>query len=166
MVRIIKMSFLKKLAADIGIFAVLSIVITLLSFILPYSCFHYENWMFKQRKWEKNGKFYQNIFKVKLWKDKLPELADFIKFAFPKKFIKEFKGEFLSKYIKESCRAELVHWIIIYSSIIFLFFNDISTFIIMVIIDVMLNIPFIIIQRYNRPRIISIMKHKGMAVQL
>jgi glycosyl-4,4'-diaponeurosporenoate acyltransferase len=120
--------------------------------------------MYKERNWEKGGEFYQDKFKVRAWKKKLPELADFIKSIFPKKFIKEFQGEFIAKYLMESCKAEFTHWSIIFSTVIFLIFDGITAFISMLFLAIILNFPFIIIQRYNRPRIISIMKHKGTEV--
>lgn len=164
MKRMLKESLLKKLIVNMEIFMFFSIVLTLVATRLPERYYYYKNWIYKERKWEKRGKFYQDVFKVKKWKDHLPELADFIKSVFPKKFIKGFKGEFISRYLTESCKAEFTHWCIIFSTVFFLIHDDISTFFYMLLIAMILNLPFIIIQRYNRPRLVAIMKHRGIEV--
>lgn len=158
MKKILRLSFLKNFAMNIAIFIFFSLIITFIR--LPDRFYNYKTGIYKERRWEKSGKFYQAVFKVKRWKKHIPELADFIKFIFPKKFIKEFTDEFLSKYLLESCKAEFVHWCNIFSSTIFLIYEGLSAFTYMFIIAILLNTPFIIIQRYNRPRIISIMKIK------
>lgn len=159
--KIFKLSFLKIFSINMLIFMIFSLIITFLRF--PDCFYNYKNGIYKGRKWENNGDFYQTVFKVKSWKSHIPELADFIKFIFPKKFIKEFTDEFLSKYLLESCKAEFVHWCNIFSSTMFLIYEGVSTFTYMLVIAIILNTPFIIIQRYNRPRIISIMKiHEGV----
>lgn len=159
-----KSSLLKKFAIHMEIFIFISVILTFISTKLPERYYQYNRWIYKERDWEKGGEFYQDKFKVRAWKKKLPELADFIKSIFPKKFIKEFNGEFIIKYLMESCKAEFTHWCIIFSTVIFLIFDGITAFISMLFLAIILNIPFIIIQRYNRPRIISIMKHKGIEV--
>lgn len=161
---LLKSFFLKKFIIHIEAFIIFSVVITLLSIISPERCYNYKNWMFKERTWEKHGKLYQERFKVKIWKNHLPELADFIKFIFPKKSIKDFRIETILKYMRESCKAEFAHWCIILSSVVFLFYDGIPTFIYMLLIAAALNLPFIIIQRYNRPRIKLIMKNKGIMI--
>jgi len=158
MQKILKLLFLKNFEMNMLIFIFFSLVITFIR--LPERFYNYKNGIYKGRKWEKSGKFYQSVFKIKSWKNHIPELADFVKFIFPKKSIKEFTDEFLSKYLLESCKAEFVHWCNILASTVFLIYEGISTFTYMFIIAIILNTPFILIQRYNRPRIISIMKTK------
>jgi len=164
MKKIIQASFMKKFALDLGIFLVSSIIVTIISTNLPERYYNYKNWIYKERKWENKGEFYQQVFKVKRWKNHMPEIADFIKSAFSKNSIKEFDNEYIEKYLLESSRAEFAHWCIIFSSVIFLFYEGIATFIYMLLIAILLDAPFIIIQRYNRPRIIRIMKRKGFEI--
>jgi len=155
---------LMKFLFDLGILVIDSIVVTLLSTKLPERYYDYRNWLFRERKWEQSGQFYQRVFRVKSWKDRLPEISDFIKSTFPKKSVKEFGSEYIEKFLLESCRAEFAHWCIILSTVIFLFYGGSEAFACMLAVSVLLNIPFIIIQRYNRPRIILIMKHKGKKI--
>lgn len=158
------LEFLIKSAIVLVIFAAAAVIATLISTRLPERFYYFRNWIFRERGWEKHGEFYQRVFRVKRWKDRLPEISDFIKSTFPKKSVKEFSSEYVEKFLLESCRAEFAHWCIIFSTLIFLFFGGLESFASMLAVSVLLNTPFIIIQRYNRPRIILIMKQKGIDV--
>lgn len=155
---------LMKFLLDLGILLIDSIIVTLLSTKLPDRCYDYRSWLFSERKFENSGVFYQRVFRVKRWKDRLPEISDLIRSAFPKKSVKEFEKEYMEKFLLESCRSEFAHWCIICSAIIFLFFEGMEAFFCMLLISALVNLPFIIIQRYNRPRIILIMRHKGIEI--
>lgn len=152
-----KQIFVKKIILNIIFnlftFFIFSMIVTILSLIVPDNVFSKKLWILKERKWEKKGEFYQKYFKVKQWKNHLPELGDFIKGIFPKKKIMEFSDEYLNKFLFESRKSELTHWCIILSSLLFLLWNEPHEALIMFIIASVINLPYIIIQRYNRPRI-------------
>lgn len=141
---------------NILIFIFLSLINTFVSIKLPESFFNYKNLLFKEKAWEKKGYIYQHLFRVRRWKNILPELSDFLKSIFPKKQIMKFRLDYLYRFVLETCRAELAHWCIITSSLIFTLWNDLVMSVILIFIALALNLPFIIIQRYNRPRIINI----------
>jgi glycosyl-4,4'-diaponeurosporenoate acyltransferase len=128
-------------------------VITLLSDFMPKSLYSSRNWLLRERRWERKGEVYQQWLKVKHWKKFLPELSDFVKTVFPKKEIRDFSREYLDKYLFESCKSEITHWCIILSSLLFFLWAEFEQTGIMIIIAIVLNLPYIIIQRYNRPRI-------------
>jgi glycosyl-4,4'-diaponeurosporenoate acyltransferase len=151
-----------KLFYNIIIFIFFSLIITYLSNRVTKSIYYYKAWLYKERAWERHGKFYDEKFRVKKWKKKVPELGDFVKSVFPKKYIKEYSEEYISMYLLESCKAELTHWVIILSTIFFMLWNELLVSVGVFLIAFILNIPFIIIQRYNRPRIIQIMERKGI----
>lgn len=160
--KLLKASVLRKLSVDFGMFMIFSVVITFLSNKVPEKLYYYKKWIYKEREWERGGKFYQDKFNVRRWKKYIPELADFIKSVFPKKYIKGYDEEHISKYLTESCKAELTHWAIILSSLLFLLWKDFWPAMRMLVIAILLNLPFIIIQRYNRPRLIELMRHRGL----
>lgn len=158
--KLLKALQLKILGLNLAVFLGFSVIITFFCSKLPKSIFDYKKWLFRERAWENNGQIYQNIFRVRVWKRFMPELSDFIKSIFPKKTIKEYNTLYLSNYLAESCRAEMTHWNIILSSVLFSLWNDASNSFIMAVIAVILNMPYIIIQRYNRPRIIKLLEQK------
>jgi len=45
-------------------------------------------WLFKQRKWEKDGRIYERLFGLKSWGKRLPDGAAIFKEGFEKKHLK------------------------------------------------------------------------------
>ncbi|TGA98373.1 glycosyl-4,4'-diaponeurosporenoate acyltransferase [Sporolactobacillus shoreae] len=147
------------------VFLILSIINTLISIKLPISLFHYDSWFFRVTHWEKNGQIYQWYFGVKKWKNQLPELSDFLSFLFSKKQMMQYSPDYLVRFALETCRAELVHWCIIFSSLIFSVWNSMGMSLLMIFIAVVFNLPYIIIQRYNRPRILNLLANKRATIK-
>ncbi len=111
--------------------------------------------LYKTRNWEKDGYIYNHIFKVKKWKKYLPDGGGFLKNSFKKSKLENTSYENLQKYLIESCRAELTHWIAIIPFWTFGIFSPPRVIFYMFIYAIIANIPCIIVQRYNRPRIIK-----------
>ena len=142
----------------ISIFFINSILLTLLAGKMPKKRLCHKKWPYKEGKWEKDGKLYEKIFSVKKWKNLLPELSDFIKSAFSKRHLKQCTEEYLASFLTESCRSEFTHWCIIFSTAVFFIWGDLLTGIKMALLAIALNLPYIIIQRYNRPRITRLLR--------
>jgi len=134
-------------------FIIISVCVTLTSMLFPHRLLNPKNKFFRAKTWEAGGEIYQRLFKVRYWKAALPELSDFFKKLFSKKKMKTFDSEYLQSYIIESCRAELTHFCIIGISLLFPLWAGLSVSLIIIYISLALNLPFIVIQRYNRPRI-------------
>jgi glycosyl-4,4'-diaponeurosporenoate acyltransferase len=148
------------LALDVAIYALLCASVTMLSLPLPARWFHRDGWLLRGRVWEHGGSVYQTLFRVRRWKTLLPEVADVIGSEFPKKTIRSFDSGYVMRYLQESRKAELTHWCIIASSAVFLTLGTPRRFIIMLAVAVVTNLPFIVIQRYNRPRIEAAMARR------
>ena len=114
--------------------------------------------MYIQRNWEDGGKIYQRILKVKKWKEFLPDGAEFSNNkGFPKRHLKSRTPDYLKVFLVETCRAELTHWITMLFAPLFFFWNFFSVGWIMILYALITNMPFIIVQRYNRFRLIRIL---------
>ena len=74
----------------------------------------------------------------------------------PKRISQDATSNDLLKLAKETCVAESVHHAlnIMFIGIYFIWKNNVGVF--LVILSVALNTPYIIIQRYNRPKLISL----------
>jgi hypothetical protein len=155
--KLFKVLYIKTIAFNILMLILFSSIITFISLKLPDRFYYYKTWLYHCRKWEKGGEFYSKVLKVNIWKSHIPELSDFIKSVFPKKHIKVYNKEYLLLYLKESCKAELTHWGIILCSLLFILWNDFFGSVAMIALTSIINLPFIVIQRYNRPRIIHIL---------
>lgn len=157
--RVIRLLIQKEFLLNLLTFFFFSVIITYLSNKMPDHFYSNGNWLLRQREWEKRGEFYQRVFRVKLWKKLLPELGDIVKSVFPKKRIKEYTREYLNKYIFESCKSEMTHWCIIFSTLLFFLWSEFEPAMMIVLLAIILNLPYIIIQRYNRPRIMGMVEN-------
>jgi glycosyl-4,4'-diaponeurosporenoate acyltransferase len=140
-----------------------SILCTYLGQKLPPRLYSINNWLFKERAWEKGGSIYQRLFRVKAWKTLLPEVSDFIRSIFAKRHLRAYTKEYFAGYLTESCKAELTHWLIIGSSFFLSLWNAIATTWAVFWFSIVFNFPYIIIQRYNRPRIVKYLMNKADA---
>ncbi|MFW5779872.1 MAG: glycosyl-4,4'-diaponeurosporenoate acyltransferase [Bacillota bacterium] len=112
-----------------------------------------KKWLYKTREWEKQGVFYKKYTFVHKWKKFLPDGARFFKNDFRKKHLLAADREYVEKFIAESCRAELAHWLGMLPFILFFVFVYWYVALIMVFYGIIVNLPCIIAQRYNRPRL-------------
>ena len=119
----------------------------------PLSSFNSDSWLYTKRVWEKNGRFYERLFRLKSWKRKLPDGAAIFKNGFKKKRLKGTEKGYLDTFIRETCRAELTHWIVFLFGPLFLIWNLWWVGIVMIVYATMANIPCVITQRYNRIRL-------------
>jgi len=117
--------------------------------------------LFRTRAWEKNGTLYQRVFKVSRWKSLLPSGGRIFGIFSINKF-RSLKQNYINKWLIESCRAEFTHWIAMFPAILFYLWNPFDAWIINIAYAVCVNVPCIISQRYNRPRVVAIanMRHK------
>lgn len=149
-------TFLKSLFTNLIILFLHSSLVTIICSNLAFEFFNKDISFMKTRKWENCGKIYQDILKIKQWKDKLPELRLPTKQKFKKKSFDSIQPDYIQRFVAETRRAEFTHTIIILGSLVFYFINSFFMGSIIFITATILNLPFIIIQRYNRPRILRI----------
>ena len=92
---------------------------------------------------------YQKIFRVRSWKEYIPVIGSFDK----KHLSTEIKNDYLTAYLLESLRAELCHaFSLLFGIVICLFTQGRHADFLIMLWLLALNMPCIIIQRYNRPR--------------
>ena len=120
---------------------------------IPLRSFDVGFWLYKKRKWEKDGRIYERLFGLKSWKKRLPDGAAIFKEGFEKKHLKNLDNVYLDNFIRETCRAELTHWIVLLLGPFFLIWNLWWVGIVMIIYSISANMPCIITQRYNRIRL-------------
>lgn len=123
---------------------------------LPRNLFNENKFPFKLFKWEKNGKIY-DILCIKKWKAKLPEMSKLTRLIFPKKLHQNMTSDDFDRLVKESCVAELSHYILCVFSIgiYYIWRGKIGTFFAL-IYSLFGNVTYIIIQRYNRPHFMAV----------
>jgi glycosyl-4,4'-diaponeurosporenoate acyltransferase len=119
----------------------------------PWKRFNAHAFPYRHRRWEREGRFYQTVFRVRAWKSRLPDLG-----RFRKKRLASRSWEYLRQYVAESCRAELTHLIVILAVPLFIIWNNWLAAACMVPYVLLENLPCIIAQRYNRGKILRIIE--------
>ncbi len=153
----------KTLLLCIVLWFVFQLSSALLCLYLPDRCFRPRSGFFRPKPFEKDGEIYEKLFKVKSWKQLLPDGGKLAgKRGYSKRYLKDFSEENLQRFLIESCRAEAGHWLAIFPFWVFGFFVPPRAVLYMLLYALLVNLPCIIAQRYNRPRILKLLeKTKG-----
>ena len=138
--------------------ALLSFSSFLLGRILPKSWFRYNLFPFKDFKFEKSGKIYLSTG-VKKWKSKVPDMSTIMSFLIPsKKLPKAINADSVKEMLIENCIAEWIHYLLAVLGFGCVFiWENIGGWIVSVLYAIG-NLPYIIIQRYNRPKLVRLLK--------
>ena len=103
--------------------------------------------------WENGGKFYERLWAIKQWKDRLPDAAGWFGGGFTKRALVGTKPDYLHRFIQEAWRGELCHWAALGFTPLFFLWNPWWGDAVIVVYAIAANLPCILVQRYNRLRI-------------
>lgn len=133
-----------------SIYTLLVVVRAWVDVIVPARFFDPDRWLFRTREWERGGDIYR-IVRIDRWKDKLPSLSTWDRFS--KKHLNRVTPRYLQRFVFETCRAESNHLRAIVSVVLMRLWTPLDLWLTCLVIALIGNIPFILIQRYNRPRL-------------
>lgn len=141
------------------------IVVHFLSSILvhfiPDKFYNYKNIIFREKKIENKGLLYKKYLFIHKWKDKIPEAGKFLPLhPFSKKHFESKKKEYIERFIRETCRGELAHILPFFFLPICFIWNPLLASIMMSLYAILSNTPFILVQRYNRIRLVKLLKYQ------
>lgn len=126
--------------------------------IIPKRWLKPDKGLFRSFTFEQNGAIYEKLG-IRKWHKRLPDMSRILPFMMPAKNLSGDYEERLPVMIQETCVAEVVH---IAVSILGLYclriWPGVGGVTVTAIHIVLLNLPFILIQRYNRPRLIRLQK--------
>jgi glycosyl-4,4'-diaponeurosporenoate acyltransferase len=109
---------------------------------------------------EKDGSWFRKYLKIDKWKDRVPELGGVFGDGFQKRSIDLGTKDQLQLFIRETRRAELAHWVMTSGWIITIAFNPLWAIVFNLIFAHIVNFPCLIIQRYNRARLIKVLENR------
>ncbi len=136
------------------VWPVLQVGAALICIYLPDRCFSPECFLFRTHHFEQKGRIYDRIFHVSRWKHLLPDGGMiWNKRSFRKKKLDSFSKESLERFLVESARGELTHLLAILPFWVFGFFAPPQVTWYMLVYALLVNLPCVIAQRYNRPRV-------------
>ncbi|TVR01522.1 MAG: glycosyl-4,4'-diaponeurosporenoate acyltransferase [Spirochaetaceae bacterium] len=144
-------------AVRVGVIAVTWVAIQIGSgFIahrIPLSWFQKERFLFRTRRFERGGAFYRRVFRIHRWKRLLPEAGATFSGGFAKRSLAGAGPDYLKRFVAETRRAELTHWLPLLFSLTFFLWNPPEVAVWMPLFALVVNAPFIMVQRNNRPRL-------------
>lgn len=122
--------------------------------ILPKDWFKPDQFPYAPYQFERNGRFYRCLY-IHKWQNKVPDMSKIFPKRMPaKKICGKVSSEKLVVMLQETCVAEMIHGILMLTGFGCVHLWPGAGGWILALINALLgNLPFVLIQRYNRPRL-------------
>lgn len=133
--------------------AVVGVTVGYVAFRWPASRLVHDGRLTRLRRFEDGGRWYERRWRIRSWKDRLPEAGSFFAGGFSKRSLPGRDSELLGRFVVETRRAELTHWGVLFAAPFFFLWNPWWLGLIMVAYAVAANVPCLVVQRYNRGRL-------------
>jgi glycosyl-4,4'-diaponeurosporenoate acyltransferase len=116
-----------------------------------------EDWPKRLPAWSRvssgEARFYERALNVRRWKGHLPDAAPWFKDGFSKRALAGRDPEYLQRFVYETLRSELAHWVALGCFPLFFLWSPVWVGWLMAAMAVALNVPCVLVQRYNRARL-------------
>jgi glycosyl-4,4'-diaponeurosporenoate acyltransferase len=139
-----------------AVWLVIHLGVSGLSSRMPLRWFRTDAWLYRCRSWERGGRVYARSLGVRQWKRLLPDGAALFRYGFRKRHMVSRSAEYCRVFELETCRAELCHWLVLATVPLFFVIDPWYVAWPMIPYAVVVNVPCILAQRYNRPRLARI----------
>lgn len=143
------------------IMAAISFLSTFVGRLLPYRWFPWDRFPYQSWPFEKEGRIYLKL-KINKWHKKVPDMSRIFKKLFPAKSLEDCTADKLRQLISETCVAEFVHGVLCVIGWLLGRVWKGRGVKALTWLYVLANQPFILIQRYNRPRLVRMLKRMQM----
>jgi glycosyl-4,4'-diaponeurosporenoate acyltransferase len=111
-----------------------------------------DGWGLRERRFEDRGRWYRRRLHIHRWKDRVPEAGALFDGGVSKRELPALDTAGLELFVRETRRAEMGHWWAMWCSPLFVLWNPPLAAALLAAYGVLVNLPFIAIQRYNRFR--------------
>ncbi|MGQ0615605.1 MAG: hypothetical protein ACT4PW_01215 [Acidimicrobiia bacterium] len=138
---------------DVAVWGAWSAVVGYWGHRRPPQAFAGNRRLYRLRRWERGGRFYEERLRIKDWKDRLPDAGAFFAGGMSKRALPGKGIEALSRFEIETRRAEWAHWVIMLAVPVFVIWNYWWVVPVMAGYAVAANGPCVAVQRYNRARL-------------
>lgn len=126
--------------------------------VIPKRWLKPDKGLFRSYPFEQGGSIYEKLG-IRKWHKRLPDMSRILPFLVPAKNLTGNYEERLPEMIYETCVAEAVHLgVSVLGFRCLRMWPGIGGVVVTAIFILLLNLPFILIQRYNRPRLIRLQK--------
>ena len=127
--------------------------------IFPKRWFHFYRFPYRPYRFERDGRLYEKL-RIKSWHRKLPDMSRVFPMLMPPKKIISHDVSTISTMLRETCVAEVIHGLLCISGLYCTVLWQGTGGKIVAVLNIIGNLPFIMAQRYNRPRLLRLLKHK------
>lgn len=148
------------IVANMSIWVGWSILVGYAANHLPDRLFKNDSFITRLRRFE-SQLWFQKYLKVHIVKKYLPEKGKLFGTGISKKNLPQDQLGGLNKFLIETRRAEYVHWVVIFAWVFTLWFNPVWAVWVVAILLVLGNLPCILVQRYNRLRLLRVLNRKN-----
>ena len=126
--------------------------------LLPKKWFRADLFPYRSYKFEQDGRIYDKLH-IRKWQNKEPSMSKILPYMMPAKNLSGDYKKRLPRMLQETCVAELIHTLNCFVGLYCLkLYPGVGGVIILILYITLFNLPFIIIQRYNRPRLMRLAK--------
>jgi glycosyl-4,4'-diaponeurosporenoate acyltransferase len=115
--------------------------------------FNYGGIVARPKVWERNGRFYETALGIKRWKDRLPDASSMFRGGFAKANLQTATPEYVERFLQETWRGEIVHWLALLALPLFAIWNPWWGVLVNAAVALAVNFPCILALRYNRARL-------------
>lgn len=162
---LIELSIPAVIALNIAAWLVIQIGLAWWMTRMPVERFNAQSFFARTKSWELAGKIYESLFRIKSWKDGLPDASRMFHGGFAKARLKSVSVEYLNRFVAETWRGEVTHWLAIFALPVFCIWNPWWGVAINAAVALAVNAPCILAQRYNRARFAKVItKHSQKTV--
>ncbi|WP_208029055.1 hypothetical protein [Rhabdothermincola sediminis] len=146
---------------DSLIWAAVSVIVGLFAHRASLTRLDRDGALTRLRGFERDGRWYERRLRIKRWKDHLPEAGDVFAGGFSKRALHGTSPAQLRRFVAETRRAELTHWVLMALGPVFFLWNPWWLGAAMVVYAVSANVPCLLVQRYNRARLERVLRRAG-----
>jgi glycosyl-4,4'-diaponeurosporenoate acyltransferase len=146
---------------DAAVWAGWSALVGYVTHRLPASWLARDAWLFRLRyRPDRVARRYERLLRVRHWKGFLPEAGDLFRGGFSKRRLARRDRSYLERFVVETRRAELTHWVIMALGPVFFLWNPWWLALAMVGYALAANVPCVLTQRYNRSRLLRLLTRR------
>jgi len=152
-VRVVDLPIGWTVVVDIVAWAVVGTVAGYAAHRAPAERFAKDGPFTRLRPFERDGRWYEQRLAIKSWKARLPEAGGLFRDGFSKRSLRSESLAELERFVVETRRAEVTHWVVMGAGPFFFLWNPWGLGLVMVGYGVLANLPCLVTQRYNRVRL-------------
>ena len=138
--------------------AFISIIAFPIGRMIPKQWIKYNCFPFTAYEWEDDGRIYNKIG-IRKWMNKVPDMSRIFPNLMPRKQLRGTDPVYLTEMIQEACIAEWTHLLLCIAGLHCIWLWPGIGGKVISVLNILGNMVFVVIQRYNRPRFMNLRKN-------